>query len=139
MFNPRISVVVLTHNRIARLLDSLKHLRALPERPRIIVADNASEDGTALLIGLMFPDVLLVPCKSDLGAAARNWAVGCVQTEYVAFCDDDTQWTPGSLDQASEPIVNVMPRLKRRTTAIIRESKWVGIQDRSAGCAAAKA
>ncbi|CAB3771661.1 glycosyltransferase family 2 protein [Paraburkholderia solisilvae] len=100
MFNPRISVVVLTHNRIARLLDTLKRLRALPERPRIIVADNASEDGTALLVGVMFPDVLLVPCKANLGAAARNWAVGCVQTEYVAFCDDDTQWTPGSLDQA---------------------------------------
>ncbi|MFP3642984.1 glycosyltransferase family 2 protein [Paraburkholderia sp. SIMBA_054] len=96
----RISVVVLTHNRAARLRETLFRLRALPECPRIIVADNASTDDTVRMIGLAFPDICVVQCGSNSGAAGRNQAVAYVETEYVAFCDDDTWWEPGSLAQA---------------------------------------
>ena len=96
----RIAVVVLTHNRAARLRETLCRLRALPDCPRIIVADNASTDDTVLMIALAFPDVRVVQCGSNSGAAGRNQAVACVETDYVAFCDDDTWWEPGSLAQA---------------------------------------
>ncbi|MFC0398762.1 glycosyltransferase family 2 protein [Paraburkholderia rhizosphaerae] len=110
MSDPRITVVVLTHNRIAQLIDTLMHLRALAEHPPIIVADNASSDGTATMIELLFPDVLLVRCGSNMGAAGRNRAVAFVQTPYVAFCDDDTWWTPGSLDHAVA-VLDAYPRV----------------------------
>ncbi|MEX3936307.1 glycosyltransferase family 2 protein [Paraburkholderia phymatum] len=96
----RISVAVLTHNRAARLLDTLRRLRALPERPLIVVADNASTDETVLMAGLTYPDVHIVQCEHNMGAAGRNRAIEWVDTEYVAFCDDDTWWEPGSLEQA---------------------------------------
>jgi len=44
--DPRVSVVVLTHGRCIELLRTVERLCALPERPRIIVVDNASGDAT---------------------------------------------------------------------------------------------
>ncbi|ACC74334.1 glycosyltransferase [Paraburkholderia phymatum] len=96
----RITIVVLTHNRATRLIETLHRLRELPEYPQIIVADNASTDETVAMVDLAFPDVRIVQCGSNLGAAGRNRAVAHVETEYVAFCDDDTWWAPGSLAQA---------------------------------------
>jgi len=43
----RISVVLLTHNRVEQALATLATLLALPDRPPVVVVDNASTDGTA--------------------------------------------------------------------------------------------
>ena len=96
----RITLVVLTHNRATQLMATLRRLRALPEYPQIVVADNASTDETVRMADLAFPDVRIVQCGRNMGAAGRNRAVACVDTEYVAFCDDDTWWEPGSLAEA---------------------------------------
>jgi len=96
----RISVVVLTYNRVASVLETVRRLRALPEQPPVIVADNGSTDATVALIDLLHPDVRVVQCARNLGAAGRNRAVQCVDTDYIAFCDDDTWWEPGSLAHA---------------------------------------
>jgi GT2 family glycosyltransferase len=96
----RLTVVVLTYNRAAQVLGTLARLAALPDRIRIIVVDNASTDGTAERIAASFPFVELVVAPDNLGAAGRNLGVARVKTEYVAFCDDDTWWSPGSLSHA---------------------------------------
>jgi GT2 family glycosyltransferase len=96
----RISVVVLTHNRADELLATLERLLALPEHPPIFVADNASSDNTLALVKTRFPTICVIECGANLGAAGRNRAAACVGTDYVAFCDDDTWWEPGSLEQA---------------------------------------
>ncbi|MEN8505534.1 glycosyltransferase [Paraburkholderia sp. SIMBA_050] len=96
----RISVVVLTHNRADELIATLERLLALPERPSIFVADNASGDNTVSLVRTLFPTVRVIECGANLGAAGRNRAAECVGTDYVAFCDDDTWWEPGSLERA---------------------------------------
>lgn len=98
----RVSVVVLTHNRVEELLRTLGHLVALPERPAIVVADNASSDGTPARVMRAFPDVTLVHCGANLGAAGRNAGVAQVRSPYVAFCDDDTWWAPGALARAAD-------------------------------------
>ena len=41
----KISLVVLTHNRRERVLETVSRLLALPERCPICVVDNASSDG----------------------------------------------------------------------------------------------
>lgn len=100
--DPRIAVVMITHNRREEVLVSLEHLTHLPERPRIVVVDNASMDGTADAVAQRFPQVEVLPAGGNLGAAARNLGVRHVDTLYVALSDDDTWWEPGSLTQAAD-------------------------------------
>ncbi|MBB5467045.1 GT2 family glycosyltransferase [Paraburkholderia sp. CI2] len=108
--HPRISVVVLTYNRAGELLTTLERLLALPENPPIIVADNGSTDNTVALVEARYPSVRVVECNGNLGAAGRNHAVACVETDYVAFCDDDTWWGPGSLERAVQ-LLDAWPRV----------------------------
>lgn len=98
----RLSVVVLTYNRADQVLDTLARLAALPDRIEIVVVDNASDDDTAARIAARFPFVQLIVAPGNLGASGRNLGVERVTTEYVAFCDDDTWWSPGALSRAVE-------------------------------------
>ncbi|MGX1267864.1 glycosyltransferase family 2 protein [Streptomyces phaeoluteigriseus] len=114
----RTTVVVITHNRRDELLRTLTRLRELPERPRVIVTDNASGDGTAEAVRRGFPEVLLLEPGTNLGAAGRNLAVRHVRTPYVAFCDDDTWWEPGSLRRAAD-LLDAGRRLAAVTARIV--------------------
>lgn len=116
----RTSVVVITHNRRAELLRTLELMRRLPERPELIVTDNASTDGTAEAVRRAFPDVRLLCPGRNLGAVGRNLAVRHVRTPYVAFCDDDTWWEPGSLRRAAD-LLDPRPRLAAVTARIVVE------------------
>lgn len=98
--NARISVVVLTHNRLNEVTATVEQLLALPERPAVIVVDNGSTDGTAHALRHRFPEVRVIACDRNIGAAGRNHGVAATATEYVAFSDDDTRWQPGSLEHA---------------------------------------
>jgi GT2 family glycosyltransferase len=106
----RLTVVVLTFNRAAELAHTLGRLQALADRPRIIVVDNASGDGTAAMVRKHFAEVELVSAPANLGAAGRNLGVAAVRTPYVAFCDDDTWWAPGSLGRAAD-LLDAHPRI----------------------------
>jgi GT2 family glycosyltransferase len=97
---PRITVIVLTHNRVHEVTETVARLLALPERPPVIVADNGSTDATVETLRARFPSVRVVECGANLGAAGRNHAVAVAETDYVAFSDDDTWWEPGSLAHA---------------------------------------
>ena len=98
----RVSVVVLTHDRPCELARTITELRRLPERPRIVVVDNASRAGVVEAVLHDMPDVERVRCAENRGAAGRNAGVARVQTPYVAFCDDDTWWAPGALARAAD-------------------------------------
>lgn len=115
-----VSIVVMTHNRRAELCRTLRLLTALPERPPIVVADNGSTDGTIAAVRHAFPDVVVVDCGDNLGAVARNLGVSQVDTPYVAFCDDDTWWEPGSLRRAVA-ILDAHPRVASVTARILVE------------------
>ncbi|MCJ9708223.1 glycosyltransferase, partial [Bordetella hinzii] len=102
MAEPRISVVVLTYNRRAELLATLGRLaQAAPGVP-VLVVDNASGDDSAGAVRRGFPGVQVVQAPANLGAAGRNLGGGAAGTDYVAFCDDDVCWLPGSLERACE-------------------------------------
>ncbi|GJH04543.1 glycosyltransferase family 2 protein [Paraburkholderia terrae] len=62
------------------------------------------------MVDRAFPRVRIVQCGTNMGAAGRNQAVTCVDTEYVAFCDDDTWWEPDSLSKAVH-ILDASPRV----------------------------
>lgn len=107
---PRMSVVVLTHNRSAQVLETIARLIALPDQAHLIVVDNGSTDGTPERIAACFPDVTLLTAHKNLGAAGRNVGVASATTDYVAFCDDDMWWSPGSLSYAVE-MLDQAPRV----------------------------
>ncbi|MGY1744977.1 glycosyltransferase family 2 protein [Blastococcus sp. SYSU D00695] len=120
MRDPRVAVVVITHQRRAELLLALERLVALPERPHVVVVDNGSTDGTAAAVRFRFPQVELVASPDNLGAIGRNVGVARVGTPYVAFCDDDTWWEPGSLRTAAD-VLDAHPRLAVVTARILVE------------------
>jgi N-acetylglucosaminyl-diphospho-decaprenol L-rhamnosyltransferase len=93
-----VTVVVATRNRWERLAETVPHHRA-----PVVVVDNAS-DGVGDV-----PHVDLVRLATNQGAAARNVGVRRSRTPYVAFADDDSYWTPGSLARAAE-LMRAHPR-----------------------------
>lgn len=120
MTDLRTTVVVITHNRRPELLRTLDHLAELPERPRVIVTDNGSSDGTAAEVARHHPDVMVLTPGRNLGAVGRNLAMNHVRTPYVAFCDDDSWWEPGSLTGAAD-LLDRHPALGAVTARIVVE------------------
>ena len=104
-----VDIVIVTRDRRDRLLATLEALRAAGPGA-ITVVDNASVDGTADAVGAAFPDVGVVRLPANLGAAARNAGVALSGAPYVAFCDDDSWWLPGSLPRAASEF-DAHPRL----------------------------
>ena len=70
-----VTVVVATRDRADELESCLERLVALPERPGIIVVDNASSDGTPKAVRAAFPAVQVVALPRNLGAVARSMGV----------------------------------------------------------------
>lgn len=100
LLGERLTVIILTYNRKSELRRTLEKTAALPEQVPVIVVDNASQDGTAAMVRSEFPEVRVISLPRNLGAAARNAGAGAAWTQYIAFCDDDTWWAPGALEQA---------------------------------------
>lgn len=117
----RVSVVLLTYNCAHRIELILERLLVL-DVP-VIAVDNGSSDGTAaVLVG--YPQVETVSAGANLGAAGRNIGVAYVRTPYVAFCDDDGWYEPGSLERAVD-VLDAHPRL-----ALVNARILVGEEER---------
>ncbi|TDC55828.1 glycosyltransferase family 2 protein, partial [Actinomadura sp. KC345] len=114
---PGVTILVATRDRAPELRRSLAHHDA-----PVIVADNASADGTAAAAEEAGATVLRLP--RNRGAAARTVAAERASTRYVAFADDDSWWAPGSLDRAVE-ILDSHPR-----TALLAARVLVGAEER---------
>jgi GT2 family glycosyltransferase len=119
-----VSVVIATRNRGPELLGTLARLAALAERPRIVVVDNGSTDGTAELVQASHPGVQVVGLRRNRGGAARTVGARLVDTPYVAFSDDDSWWAPGALSRAVD-LLERHPRL-----AVLAAKVLVGPEER---------
>ncbi|MEA2843840.1 MAG: hypothetical protein QOJ69_1511 [Actinomycetota bacterium] len=106
----RTSVVIATFNRRDELLHTLDELESLPEKPPVVVVDNASTDGTSDVVRALHPGVTVVRLDRPRGSSARNLGVARVSTPYVAFADDDSWWAPGALAAAAD-LFDRHPRL----------------------------
>jgi GT2 family glycosyltransferase len=100
----RVTVVIITRNRCAELRRTLDRMTTLPERPAIVVLDNASDDETTAMARQCFPSVQTVRLERNCGAVARNLGVMLARTPYVAFCDDDVWWDPGAIRLAADAL-----------------------------------
>jgi GT2 family glycosyltransferase len=97
-----VTVVIATRDRRASLLATLERLAALPERPPVVVVDNASSDGTPAAVRAAWPGVRVVALARNAGAAARTAGARLAATPFVAFSDDDSWWAPGALARAAD-------------------------------------
>jgi GT2 family glycosyltransferase len=115
----RISIVVITRNREAELIETIKCIHLLPEKPPVIVVDNGSTDGTLARVRRL---ARVVALGRNLGAAARQIGLEHTTTPYVAFADDDVHWRAGSLSHA----IQVLDRYPR--VAVLAAKVLVGDQ-----------
>ncbi len=120
MTDQRIGAVVITHNRRHEALQAVGRLLDLPERPHVVVVDNGSADGTAEALRARYPGVEVVALAENRGAVGRNIGVERLHTPYVAFCDDDTWWEPGSLGRAAD-VLDAYPRVAIANARIVVE------------------
>ncbi|MBB4662284.1 glycosyltransferase family 2 protein [Conexibacter arvalis] len=116
---PRIGVALATRDRRELVLSTVARLRALPERPPIVVADDGSVDGTAAALRARGDaGVEVIALRSSVGAAARTEAVARLRTPYVAFSDDDSWWEPGALARAAA-LLDRHPRVGLIAAAVL--------------------
>jgi GT2 family glycosyltransferase len=109
--DPRIAVVVASRDRRATLLAHLPRHLALPERPRVVLVDDGSSDGTAAAVRDAHPAVEVLELGRSRGAAARNAGLEHLAgVPYVALCDDDSFFAPGALARAAD-VLDAVPRL----------------------------
>jgi len=106
----RVGVSILTYNRLDEVSRTVERMLSLPERPPVVVVDNGSTDGTPATLARRFPTVRCITLSGNPGAAGRNAGVAALDTPYVALCDDDTWWEPGSLHRAAN-LLDSHPRL----------------------------
>jgi len=125
---PEIAIVVASRNRAAELARTLPRHLSLPERPRVVLVDDASTDGTAEMVRRRFPSVEVIPLATSRGAVARNVGLTAVSEPYVAFCDDDAWFEPGAL-QGAVALLEAHPRLALVNPRILvgREQRLDGV------------
>ncbi|WP_343233380.1 glycosyltransferase [Streptomonospora sp. PA3] len=120
----RVGIVVATRDRREELARTLRRLGRTYPRAPVTVVDNASGDGTADLVRSDFPGVDVVELPRNRGCAARNAGVEANPAAYIAFCDDDSWWAPGSLERAAAAF-DAHPRL-----GLVAASTVVGDSER---------
>ena len=89
---PRVSVVVISHNRCELLRVCLESLEKSEERDtiQVIVVDNGSFDGSAQL-DAEFPKMQFIRVPKNFGLTkAMNLGWRAAEAPYVFFLHDDT-------------------------------------------------
>ncbi len=112
MVQPGISVSVLNHQRRETLRLCLERVLA-QDHPsfEVLVVDNASTDGSGVLVEAEFPSVRLISLPRNIGCAARNRGVEAARGSVVVTIDNDVLLEdPGALRRI-EDLFAERPRL----------------------------
>jgi cellulose synthase/poly-beta-1,6-N-acetylglucosamine synthase-like glycosyltransferase len=102
---PSVAVIVAAHDEervIGRRIDNLLALDYPPDRLEIVVASDASTDGTdSVVSGAASRDARVRLLRVPRGGkvAAQDRAVAATRGEIVAFSDANTLWAPDALRQ----------------------------------------
>lgn len=100
--NALVSVLIVTWNRRADVLETLASVYTQPYRPiEVVLVDNASNDSTVAAVREHYPDVVIVALPENLGpAGGRNHGLPHASGEIIFFLDSDASLTPKTLPAA---------------------------------------
>jgi GT2 family glycosyltransferase len=96
-----VSVLIVNYNTKEHLENCLRSLKscAYSGKSEVFVVDNASQDGSAEMVGQQFPEVNLVKNKTNVGfATAVNQMYHLSSGKYLLLLNPDTLVQPGALD-----------------------------------------
>lgn len=99
LVSPLVSVVIVTWNRKADLLEAVRSVydQSYPN-VEVVVVDNASSDGTAETLQGSYPEVKLVALEHNTGAAAgRSVGIAAATGDIVFMLDSDASLAPDTL------------------------------------------
>jgi hypothetical protein len=97
---PDLTIIVVSYNTRSIIGDCLQSIPpgAGDVRHEVIVVDNASPDGSAVLVAEHFPDVRLIRNAGNVGfAAANNQAIVESSGRYIVLLNADTVVKPAAL------------------------------------------
>ena len=96
-----VGVVIPTYRRPVQLVTTVKAvLGQIDVDVEVVVVDDASHDGaTERVLDELAADGVRAVARSTAGgpAAARNTGADTLDTDFVAFCDDDDVWAPAKV------------------------------------------
>ncbi len=93
---PKVSVVIVNHNNVDALWHCLFSMKTQTYPPHeIILVDNASGDASVSFVRTNYPQVRILECQEDFGAAMGfNLGVKTATGHLVALVDPQTVVTP---------------------------------------------
>jgi glycosyltransferase involved in cell wall biosynthesis len=99
MAYPSVGVVVPTRDRPDQLARAIAAVmdQDYPGPLRVIVVNDGTTPDYMLARGGERPLMVLVNCRTPGLAGARNTGILALDTDLVAFCDDDDVWSPRKL------------------------------------------
>lgn len=104
-----LSIIIVSYNTKKLLDDCLKSVfeRKAELKFDVVVVDNASSDGSPLMVKKKYPKVKLVVNKKNMGfAKANNMAKSFVRSKYILFLNSDTVVHKNTLKKTLEYMRN---------------------------------
>ncbi len=110
--NPRVSVVIPTYNRSAKVRKGIESVLAQTLTDLdVIVVDDGSADDTGKVLAETFGDRIRYHYQVNQGAsAARNKGIAEARGEWIAFLDSDDEWEPDKLEWQFKALERFGPR-----------------------------
>lgn len=131
----KVCAVVVTYNRRALLTECLRALGAQTRAvDQIVVADNASTDGTREMLAAEFPKVHVLALTDNLGGAGgfhegMRWAHGQDGKQWLWLMDDDGRPAPDCLARLldhARPDRVLVPLQRNDTGELYGAFRWRG-------------
>jgi glycosyltransferase involved in cell wall biosynthesis len=109
--NPKVSVVIPTYNRTAKVQNGIKSVLAQTFSDlEVIVVDDGSSDDTGRTLRETFGDRIRYYFQPNRGVSvARNKGVKAARGEWIAFLDSDDLWEREKLEWQFKALDQVRP------------------------------
>jgi glycosyltransferase involved in cell wall biosynthesis len=100
MKNPKVSVVIPTYNRAAKVRDTIESVLGQTVTDlEVIVVDDGSTDDTGKVLGEIFGDRIRYYPQANQGVSvARNKGIAEARGQWIAFLDSDDLWEREKLE-----------------------------------------
>ena len=89
-FGTRVSIVILTHNRLDMTKDCLESIQRTTKNYELIIVDNASTDGTVDFVKNQYFDAKIIQNTENVGIPkARNQGIEAARSDFIILMDND--------------------------------------------------